>query len=77
VRGAVPNADLDSETSLNADEMTVHVLDHLFMKLNEVCLVQGGEVAESFKVLIFMFLFSMFTLHLIEYCCRKMLTICY
>jgi len=50
VHGAVPNAYFDSETSLHADEMTVHVFDHLFKKLNEVCLVQDGEVAESFKV---------------------------
>lgn len=48
--GAIPNAYFDSETSPHAAEMTVHILDHLFKKLNEICLVQGGEVAESFDM---------------------------
>lgn len=43
VHGAISNSNFDSEASLRADELAVHILDHLFKKLNEVCLVQGGE----------------------------------
>lgn len=54
VHGAIPNAYFDSETSLHADEMTVHILDHLFKKLNEICLVQGGE-EEAYHMLLAIF----------------------
>ncbi|ONK64090.1 uncharacterized protein A4U43_C07F21980 [Asparagus officinalis] len=54
VHGAVPNVYFDSETSTSADEIAVHILDHLFKKLNEACLVQGGE-EEAYHMLLAIF----------------------
>lgn len=48
VQGAIPEVYLDSAAAVPAGEMAVHILDYLYMKLNEVCLVQGGEVKEKF-----------------------------
>ncbi|XP_072987393.1 uncharacterized protein [Typha latifolia] len=42
VYGAIPNCFFHS-TALPACELAVHILNYLYKKLNEVCLVQGGE----------------------------------
>lgn len=47
VRGAIPRTYFESELSVPAAEMAVHVLDCLYEKLDEVCLVQGGEVVAT------------------------------
>ncbi|XP_056693277.1 uncharacterized protein [Spinacia oleracea] len=58
VREAVPNFWLDSLHSAPAAEVAVHILDHLYKKLNETCLVQGGE-EESYRMLLYLFLGSL------------------
>ncbi|KAF8050127.1 hypothetical protein N665_2038s0001, partial [Sinapis alba] len=44
VRGAIPHAYFDSSYTISTAEVAVHVLDFLYKKLDQVCLVQGGEV---------------------------------
>uniref|UniRef100_A0A0D9X379 Gamma-tubulin complex component n=1 Tax=Leersia perrieri TaxID=77586 RepID=A0A0D9X379_9ORYZ len=44
VQGAVPDAFWNSGTQMACSEVAVHVVNHLFKKLNEVCLVEDGEV---------------------------------
>lgn len=46
VHEAVPINYLDHEPSLTAAEMAVRILDHLYNKLTDICLVQGGEVVD-------------------------------
>ncbi|XP_008795985.2 gamma-tubulin complex component 5-like isoform X1 [Phoenix dactylifera] len=58
VSGAVPNSYFDSDTSLPACDMAVHILNHLFKKLNEVCLVQGDE-EEAYHMLLVLFVGSL------------------
>ncbi|OVA18128.1 Spc97/Spc98 [Macleaya cordata] len=58
VYGAIPGAYLDLELSLPAAEMAVHILDHLYKKLNEVCLVQGGE-EEAYHMLLYLLVGSL------------------
>lgn len=55
---AIPSTYFDPATSLQAGEMSVHILDHLFKKLNEVCLVQGGE-EEAYHMLLVIFMESL------------------
>lgn len=40
----------ESSSSVPAAELAVHVLDYLYKKLDEVCLVQGGEVVTPVAV---------------------------
>lgn len=47
VNGAIPRIYFESDLSVLAAEMAVHVLDYLYEKLDEVCLVQGGEVVAT------------------------------
>ncbi|CAH2067989.1 unnamed protein product [Thlaspi arvense] len=54
VRGAIPPAYFDSTSTISTAEIAVHVLDYLYKKLDEVCLVQGGEV-EGFHMLLQIF----------------------
>ncbi|KAG7660235.1 Gamma tubulin complex component C-terminal [Arabidopsis suecica] len=54
VHGAIPHTFFDSNSTISAAEIAVHVLDYLYKKLDEVCLVQGGEV-EGFHMLLQMF----------------------
>ncbi|KMT17496.1 hypothetical protein BVRB_2g037780 [Beta vulgaris subsp. vulgaris] len=54
VREAVPKLWLESLHSVPAAEVAVHILDHLYMKLNETCLVQGGE-EEAYRMLLYLF----------------------
>lgn len=53
MQGAIPSFSLDFESFVPAGEMAVHILDHLYVKLNEVCLVQGGE-EEAYHMLLYL-----------------------
>ncbi|GAB2291372.1 hypothetical protein Dimus_025630 [Dionaea muscipula] len=55
---AIPQVYLESISSIPAAEVAIHVLDHLYMKLHEVCLVQGGE-EEAYRMLIYLFVGSL------------------
>lgn len=48
MHGAIPQVYFESNSSLPAADLAVHVLDHLYKKLDEVCLVRGGEVVTPF-----------------------------
>jgi hypothetical protein len=50
VHGAIPQVYFELNSSVSAAELAVHVLDYLYKKLDEVCLVQGGEVVTSVAV---------------------------
>ncbi|KAJ4909028.1 Spc97 / Spc98 family of spindle pole body (SBP) component [Raphanus sativus] len=54
VRGAIPHAYFDSTYTISTAEVAVHLLDFLYKKLDQVCLVQGGEV-EGFHMLLQIF----------------------
>ncbi|XP_019058317.1 PREDICTED: gamma-tubulin complex component 5-like isoform X2 [Tarenaya hassleriana] len=54
VRGAIPHEYLECGSSISAAEIAVHVLDYLYKKLDEVCLVQGGE-EEPYNMLLQIF----------------------
>ncbi|XP_020891594.1 gamma-tubulin complex component 5 isoform X2 [Arabidopsis lyrata subsp. lyrata] len=54
VHAAIPHSFFDSSSTVSAAEIAFHVLDYLYKKLDEVCLVQGGEV-EGFHMLLQMF----------------------
>ncbi|KAL2897001.1 Gamma-tubulin complex component 5 [Bienertia sinuspersici] len=58
VREAVPTFWLDSLHSSSAAEVAVYILDHLYKKLNETCLVQGGE-EEAYRMLLYLFFGSL------------------
>lgn len=47
VHGAVPDSFWDSGAHMSSSEVAVHILNQLFKKLNEVCLVEDGEVTTS------------------------------
>ncbi|RWR76055.1 gamma-tubulin complex component 5 [Cinnamomum micranthum f. kanehirae] len=55
VQGAIPEAYLDPAAAVPAGEMAVHILDHLYTNLNEVCPVQGGE-EEAYHMLLVVFI---------------------
>ncbi|CAN8277832.1 unnamed protein product [Cochlearia groenlandica] len=54
VQGAIPRAYFESNSSISITETVVHVLDYLYKRLDEVCLVQGGE-EEGFHMLLQIF----------------------
>ncbi|XP_020529750.1 gamma-tubulin complex component 5 isoform X2 [Amborella trichopoda] len=56
VHGAIPHNYF--ECTVPAGEVAVHILDHLYKKLNEVCLVQGGE-EEAYHTLLALFVGSL------------------
>lgn len=58
VQGAIPQVSSESKSSIPAAELTVHVLDYLYKKLDEVCLVQGGE-EEAYQMLLHIFVGSL------------------
>jgi len=58
VHGAIPHTFFDSNSTISAAEIAVHVLDYLYKKLDEVCLVQGGEVVTVFMTFC-VFLFNL------------------
>lgn len=43
VRGAIPQVYFESTSSIPHADIIVHVLDYLYKKLDQICLVQGGE----------------------------------
>ncbi|XP_015582101.1 gamma-tubulin complex component 5 isoform X2 [Ricinus communis] len=43
VQGSIPQVYFQLSSSISASEVSVHILDYLYKKLDEVCLVQGGE----------------------------------
>lgn len=45
--GAIPRVYLESNYSVPAANWAVHILDYLYKKLDEVCLVRGGEVVTT------------------------------
>ncbi|KAI3740177.1 hypothetical protein L2E82_30599 [Cichorium intybus] len=42
--GAIPKEYIEGATRVSFADMSVHILNHLYEKLNDACLVQGGEV---------------------------------
>ncbi|XP_031495404.1 uncharacterized protein LOC116260984 isoform X2 [Nymphaea colorata] len=58
VREAVPCHYLDAQYSMHASELAVHILDYLYLKLNEDCLVQDGEDA-AYHTLLILFISSL------------------
>lgn len=44
VHGTIPLAYFEPISSVTASEVAVHILDSLYKRLDEACLVQGGEV---------------------------------
>lgn len=58
VDGVIPQVYFQFNISVPAAEVAVHVLDYLYKKLDEVCLVQGGEV-EEYQMLLHIFVGSL------------------
>ncbi|XP_006664166.1 gamma-tubulin complex component 5-like [Oryza brachyantha] len=54
VQGSVPDAFWSSGAQMASTEVAVHVVTHLFKKLNEVCLVEDGE-GEPYHMLLVIF----------------------
>ncbi|KQJ85979.1 hypothetical protein BRADI_4g02710v3 [Brachypodium distachyon] len=54
VHGAVPDGFWNSGANIASSEVAVHVLNHIFKKLNEVCLVEDGE-GEPYHMLLVIF----------------------
>lgn len=44
MHGTIPQSFFELDPSVPAADIAVHILNHLYGKLNEVALVQGGEV---------------------------------
>lgn len=49
VHEAIPDVYFEFGASVPAADLAVHVLDYLHKKLEEMCLVQGGEVVNLFS----------------------------
>lgn len=47
MHGAIPGVYFESNSSIPAADLAVHILDYLYKKLDEVCLARGGEVVTS------------------------------
>ncbi|CAH9091467.1 unnamed protein product [Cuscuta europaea] len=43
VHGAIPKIYIEQDASISSADIAVHILNHLYNKLNEVCLLKGGE----------------------------------
>ncbi|KAM3272206.1 hypothetical protein ACQJBY_042419 [Aegilops geniculata] len=54
VHGAVPDGFWDSGANMASSEVAVHVVNHLYKKLNEVCFVEDGE-GEPYHMLLVIF----------------------
>ncbi|XP_021296605.1 gamma-tubulin complex component 5-like isoform X2 [Herrania umbratica] len=54
VHGAIPQACFEPTSCIPSAEIAVHILDHLYLKLGEVCLVQGGE-GDVYQMLVHIF----------------------
>ncbi|XP_052298046.1 uncharacterized protein LOC102626676 isoform X3 [Citrus sinensis] len=58
VDGAIPQVCFQFNMPVPAAQVAVHILDYLYKKLDEVCLVQGGEV-EEYQMLLHIFVGSL------------------
>ncbi|XP_068481400.1 uncharacterized protein [Phaseolus vulgaris] len=58
VHEAIPAVYFEFGVSVPAAELTVHVLDYLHKKLDEICLVQGGE-EEANQMVLYMYVGSL------------------
>ncbi|KAL3840367.1 hypothetical protein ACJIZ3_024958 [Penstemon smallii] len=58
VRGAIPQLYFELDHNVPAADIAVHILNHLYVKLNEVCLVQGGE-EDAFRMLLYVLVSSL------------------
>ncbi|KAL9172443.1 hypothetical protein ABFS82_03G047400 [Erythranthe guttata] len=58
VDGAIPQFYLEIDPYLPAAEIAFQILNHLYLKLNEVCLVQGGE-EDAYRMLLYIFVGSL------------------
>ncbi|VAI27644.1 unnamed protein product [Triticum turgidum subsp. durum] len=54
VHGALPDGFWGSGANIASSEVAVHVVNHIFKKLNEVCLVEDGE-GEPYHMLLVIF----------------------
>lgn len=54
VHGAIPKEYIERDTRVSSADMSVHILNHLYEKLNDACLVQGGE-EDSYRMLLYIF----------------------
>ncbi|XAR61839.1 hypothetical protein NMG60_11016363 [Bertholletia excelsa] len=58
VHGAIPKVFFEQGSSIPAAEIAVHILDHLYKKLNEICPVNGGE-EDAYRMLLYIFVGSL------------------
>ncbi|OMO96626.1 Spc97/Spc98 [Corchorus capsularis] len=58
VNEAVPRAYFEPTSCISSAEISVHILDHLYIKLDEACLVQGGE-GDIYQMVIHIFVGSL------------------
>ncbi|XP_011083798.1 uncharacterized protein LOC105166222 isoform X2 [Sesamum indicum] len=58
VHGAIPQLYFERESYFPAADIAVHILNHLYVKLNEVCLVQGGE-EDAYRMLLYILVGSL------------------
>ncbi|RDX68250.1 Gamma-tubulin complex component 5, partial [Mucuna pruriens] len=59
VHEAIPAVYFEFGVSVPAAELTVHVLDYLHKKLDDMCLVQGGEVEDAYQMVLYMYVGSL------------------
>ncbi|KAL6548858.1 hypothetical protein OROHE_008703 [Orobanche hederae] len=52
VHGAIPPCYFEFDACVPAADIAVHILDHLYAKLNEVCLLQGGE-EDAYRMILY------------------------
>ncbi|XVF24586.1 hypothetical protein REPUB_Repub13aG0140700 [Reevesia pubescens] len=58
VHGAIPHACFEPTSCIPASAIAIHILDYLYLKLDEACLVQGGE-GEAYQMLVHIFVGSL------------------
>ncbi|XP_042004267.1 gamma-tubulin complex component 5-like isoform X2 [Salvia splendens] len=58
VHGTIPQSFFELDPSAPAADIAVHILNHLYGKLNEVALVQGGE-EDAYRMLLYIFVGSL------------------
>ncbi|XP_055833177.1 uncharacterized protein LOC129902142 isoform X1 [Solanum dulcamara] len=58
VQGAIPQAYDEPDSSISATAIAVHILNYLYKKLTEVCLVQGGE-EDAYRMILHAFVSSL------------------
>lgn len=58
VHGTIPQSFFELDPFVPAADIAVHILNHLYVKLNEVCLVQGGE-DDAYRMLLYILVGSL------------------